>query len=73
MHHRRVKEAMLDSANERIAELKSAVAAAQAAAEEARLAAEEAEDSLRAQEGSDTDKLGGLRWVDLLEGVECAL
>ncbi len=52
---------MLDSANERIVELKSAAAAAQAAAEEARLAADEAEEELRAREGNDSDKLGSLR------------
>ena len=57
----RVKEAMLDSANERIVELKSAAAAAQAAAEEAHLAADEAEEELRAREGNDSDKLGSLR------------
>lgn len=59
----RVKEAMLDSANERIAELKSAAAAADEAAEEARLAAEEVEEELRAREGNDSDKQHSLRCV----------
>lgn len=53
---------MLDSANERIAELKSTAAAAQATAEEARLVAEEAEEELRAREGNESDKQHSLRW-----------
>lgn len=57
----RVKEAMVDSANERIADLKRAVAAAQAAADDALREAEEAEEQLRALQGGDADKQESLR------------
>lgn len=52
---------MLDSANQQIAELKTAALAAQEAADEARAFAEEAEEELRAREGSESDKQHSLR------------
>lgn len=53
---------MVDSANERIADLKKAAAEAGAAAEEARLVAEEAEEELQALQAGDADKQESLRW-----------
>jgi Tfp pilus assembly protein PilX len=52
---------MVDSANERIADLKRAVAAAQAAADDALREAGEAEEQLRALQGGDADKQESLR------------
>jgi len=52
---------MVDSANERLAELKRAVADAQAAAREARAAADEAEDELAAMRGGEADRQENLR------------
>ena len=57
----RVKEAMLDSANERITELKALAAAAAEEGGEARLALEQLEDELRALQGGESDKQHSLR------------
>ena len=61
----RVKEAMVDSANERIADLKRGVAEAHAAADEARAAADEAEEELAALRCGDADRQDSLRCVGL--------
>ena len=52
----------MDSANERIADLKRALAEARAAADEARAAADEAEEELRALRCGDADRQDSLRW-----------
>lgn len=53
----------MDSANERIADLKRAVAEAQAAAQEARAIADEAEEELAILRSGDADKQDSLRCV----------
>lgn len=52
---------MVDSANERIADLYRGVAEARAAADEARAAADEAEEELAALRCGDADRQDGLR------------
>ena len=56
---------MVDSANERIADLKRGVAEAHAAADEARAAADEAEEELAALRVGDADRQDSLRCVVL--------
>jgi hypothetical protein len=63
---------MVDSANERIADLKRAVAEARAAAAEARAAAEEAEDEAAALRAAEGDRREGLRWLRGGGGCEWA-
>jgi hypothetical protein len=56
---------MVDSANERIADLKRGVAEAHAAADEARAAADEAEEELAALRCGDADRQDSLMCVGL--------
>lgn len=72
---RRIKEAMVDSANEQVASLKRGLVDAQAAAAEARALADEAEDELAALRAGEGDKLESLRCVlpHELKGVKSML
>ena len=57
----------MDSANERISDLKRAAADAHAAAAEARAAAEEAEEEAAALRSGEADRTDSLRWVIVLD------